>query len=83
MSEIGRVDRGPPKGAAERMRLYRERRQHGLRYVRIPLHVTEIENLRRMGCLPREQRQDEEAIGRAVSSLIEQAVHDRGDFLGD
>src|SRR3979409_855476 len=33
MSEIHQGDRGPPKGAAERMRLYRERRQQGLRYV--------------------------------------------------
>ena len=45
MSEIHQGDRGPPKGAAERMRLYRERRQQGLRYVRIQLHVTEIDDL--------------------------------------
>jgi hypothetical protein len=30
---------------AERMRLYRKRRGQGLQFVRIPLHVTEIDKL--------------------------------------
>jgi hypothetical protein len=30
---------------AERMRLYRQRRRRGIQYVRIPLHVTEIDEL--------------------------------------
>ena len=34
-----------PFSAAERMRLYRQRRRWGIRYVRIPLHVTEIDEL--------------------------------------
>jgi hypothetical protein len=34
--------------AAERMRLYRKRRRQGLRYIRIPLHVTEIDDLIRL-----------------------------------
>jgi hypothetical protein len=34
-----------PATAAERMRLYRQRRRQGIYYVRIPLHVTEINGL--------------------------------------
>ena len=34
-----------PGSAAERMRLYRQRRRRGIQYVRIPLHVTEIVEL--------------------------------------
>jgi hypothetical protein len=30
--------------AAERMRLYRKRRRDGMHYVRVPLHVTEIDD---------------------------------------
>ena len=32
-----------PVPAPERMRLYRQRRRQGVRFVRIPLHVTNIE----------------------------------------
>jgi hypothetical protein len=45
------TDRSRPSDAAERMRLYRKRRRQGMRYVRIPLHVTEIDTLIRMGLL--------------------------------
>ena len=36
---------------AERMRLYRKRRREGMRLVRIPLHVTEVDALIRIGRL--------------------------------
>jgi hypothetical protein len=42
--------------AAERMRLYRQRRRQGLQYVRIPLHVREIDEFIRLGLLKEEQR---------------------------
>jgi hypothetical protein len=44
------------------MRLYRKRRRQGLRYVRIPLHVTEIDDLIRMGLLEEAGRRDAEAL---------------------
>ena len=34
-----------PATPAERMRHYRERRRRGIQYVRIPLHVSEIDEL--------------------------------------
>jgi hypothetical protein len=56
------TDRIEPLSAAERMRLYRKRRRQGLRYVRIPLRVTEIDDLIRMGLLSEDQRYDAEAV---------------------
>jgi hypothetical protein len=44
------------------MRLYRKRRRQGLRYIRIPLCVTEIDDLIRMGLLSEDQRYDAEAV---------------------
>ena len=40
------------------MRLYCKRRREGMQLVRIPLHVTEIDDLIRMGRLNEAQRQD-------------------------
>jgi hypothetical protein len=45
----------PPAGPAERMRRYRRWRREGYRYVRIPLHVMEIDDLTAMGHLNEEQ----------------------------
>jgi hypothetical protein len=56
--------------AAERMRLYRKRRREKMQYVRISLHVTEIDNLVRLGFLSQERRQDPEALQMAVLGLI-------------
>ena len=56
--------------AAERMRLSRQRRRQGMQYVRIPLHVTKIDELVRLGFLRGEQRQDPEALQMAVLGLI-------------
>lgn len=65
-----------PATAAERMRLYRKRRRQGLRYVRIPLHVTEVDSLIRMGLLEKEQRHDPERLQTAVLGLIYRVLED-------
>jgi hypothetical protein len=62
--------------AARRMRLYRERRRRGLRSVRIPLHVTEVGDLIRLGILKGEKREDPEALRDAVLNLIRRALDD-------
>ena len=61
---------GSSSRAAERMRLYRKRRREGLQFVRIPLHVTEIDDLVRLGFLRGEQCQDPEALQAAVLGII-------------
>jgi hypothetical protein len=65
-----------PPTAAERMRSYRKRRRDGMHYVRIPLHVTEIDDLVRMGLLKQEQRQDVEALQIAVLGLVYRGLED-------
>jgi hypothetical protein len=52
------------------MRQYRNRRRHGLRYVRVALHVTDIDGLVQMRLLKEEERQDAEAIQTAVLGLV-------------
>ena len=59
-----------PPNAAERMRLYRKRRRQGLQFVRIPLHVTEIDALIRIGRLKEDSRTDAEVLQAAVLSLV-------------
>jgi hypothetical protein len=61
---------GMSSTAAERMRLSRKRRRDGMHYVRIPLHVTEIDDLIRLRLLKEEQRHDADALQTAVMSLI-------------
>jgi len=56
--------------AAERMRAYRKRRREAMRYVRIPLHVTEVDALIRIGRLKEDSRTDAEV----VLSLLYQAL---------
>jgi hypothetical protein len=63
---------------AARMRRYRRRRRQGLHYVRIPLHVTEIDTLIRMGLLTEEQRQDEGALRKAIRGIVYAALDDFG-----
>jgi hypothetical protein len=66
-----------PASAAERMRLYRQRRRRGDRYVRIPLHVTEIDQLihspigRWEGDDPRTEA---EVIQAAILALVYRAI---------
>jgi hypothetical protein len=71
-------DRIAPFTPAERMRLYRRRRRQGERYVRIPLHVTEIDTLIRMGLLTEEQRRNDEALQTAILSIVYRALDDAG-----
>ena len=59
---------------AERMRLYRKRRQEGIRYVRIPLHVMEVDVLIRIGRLKEDSRTDAEVLQAAVLSLLYRAL---------
>jgi hypothetical protein len=68
---VKRVDYFPP---AERMRLYRKRRREGMQLVCIPLHVTEIDDLIRMGRLNEAQRQDAEALQAAVLGHVQLAL---------
>jgi hypothetical protein len=63
--------------AAERMRLYRKRRHDGVRYVPVPLHVTDIDGLIRIGRLKEDQRQDVDALRAAVLTLVYWAVEGR------
>jgi hypothetical protein len=65
-----------PPTAAERMRLYRKRRRQGLHYVRIPLHVTEIDTLICKRLLREEQRQDADVLRAAVLSLVYRALEE-------
>ena len=69
-TEPGQVRARSSSPGAERMRLYRKRRREGMRYVRIPLHVTEIDELVRLGFLRGEQCQDPEALQMAVLGII-------------
>ena len=64
--------------AAKRMRRYRKRRRSGMRYVRVSLHVTEIDGLIRLGRLQQEQREDAEALETAVLTLLYRALDDAG-----
>jgi len=59
--------------AAKRMRRYRKRRRSGMRYVRISLDVTDIDDLIRLGHLPEEGRENAEALETAVLSLLYRA----------
>ena len=59
---------------AERMRLYRKRQRQGLQYVRILLHVTDIDGLIRMGLLKGDQRTDAVALQAAVLGLVYRAM---------
>ena len=62
-----------PTPAAVRMRRYRKERRQGLRWLRIPLDVTDINAFIRLGLLKEDQRQDEEALRTAVMSLVYRA----------
>jgi hypothetical protein len=63
-----------PPSAAERMRSYRKRRREGMLYVRIPLHVTEVDALIRMGRLKDDPRTNDEVLQAAVLALVYQAL---------
>jgi hypothetical protein len=69
-------DKIEPLNVTERMRLYRPRRRHGEQFVRIPLHVTEIDTLVRMGLLTQEQREDHQALQTAILTIVYRALED-------
>ena len=71
--ERARSGHGDP-GDLPRMRVYRKRRRQGLRYVRIPLCVTEIDDLIRMGLLTQDQRHDHEALHTAILGIVYRAL---------
>ena len=56
--------------AAQRMRRYRKQRRQGLRPVRIWLDETDIDALIRMRLLKEDQRQDPEALQKALLGLL-------------
>ena len=56
------------------MRRYRKQRRQGLRYIPIPLHLSEIDALIRLRLLKEEERQDLEALRAAVLTLVYRAV---------
>jgi len=56
------------------LRAYRKRRREAMRYVRIPLHVTEVDALIRIGRLKEDSRTDAEVLQAAVLSLLYQAL---------
>jgi hypothetical protein len=61
------------------MRRYRKRRREGMQLVRIPLHVTEIDDLISMGRLDEDQRHDAEALQTAVLGLFHMALDEMRD----
>ena len=63
-----------PSAAAERMRLFRERRRKGLRCVTIELHEDEIDALVRMGLLAPEMRNDANAIIEAMYAFFDRTL---------
>jgi hypothetical protein len=69
--------RNVPVPVSERMRLYRERRRQGVRLIRIPLHVTTINEFIEFGLLKQDERQDEEALRDAVLILLREGLEAR------
>ena len=63
-----------PSVAAQRMRLYRQRRRRGERSVRILLSAHDIETLVRKGYLDAEARHDRAAIQDAVEACVMDAL---------
>ena len=60
--------------AAERMRLFRERRRKGLRCLTIELRETEIDALIRNGMLNAEMRDDPIAVSEALYAHLDQTL---------
>jgi hypothetical protein len=60
--------------AAERMRRCRARQRAGFRCLTVELHRSEIDTLVRRGLLPADEREDDSAVGDALSQHIEQTL---------
>ena len=61
-------------GSAERMRLHRERRRHGLRCVTIELRESEISTLVRLGFLAPEAQDKANAVTVAVHKFLDRSL---------
>jgi hypothetical protein len=64
----------PISGAARRMRLHRQRRHDGLRYLGIELRETEINALTKKGLLAPDARNDAQAVQTALYALLEEVL---------
>jgi hypothetical protein len=64
----------PPLSAAERMRLYRRRRQQQSRSVRVILTASEIQAFVKRGYLHPDSRNDGRALGYAAMAFISDAL---------
>ena len=64
----------PAEGYSTVVRELSARRREAMRYVRIPLHVTEVDALIRIGRLKEDSRTDAEVLRAAVLSLLYQAL---------
>jgi hypothetical protein len=63
-----------PSPAAERMRLYRERRRQGLRCLMVELRETEIDALVNKGLLEGETRNDPLAVRQALYAYLDRTL---------
>jgi hypothetical protein len=63
-----------PSSSTERMRLYRRRRQHQLRSIRVLLTAGEIDALIARGYLHPDGRNDGRALGYAAMAFISDAL---------
>jgi hypothetical protein len=59
---------------AERMRLHRQRRRHGLRFLGIELRQTEIDGLIQRGFLKPEMRDDSNTIIEAIYAFFDHTI---------
>ena len=59
--------------AAVRMRRYRKGRLPGLRWIRMPIDIPDIDAFIRLGLMKEDQRQDDEAVRTAVMTLVYRA----------
>ena len=74
MSEAIPTRRTAASSAAGRMRLHRERRREGLRYVGILLSLRAIDELVNWGYLSRDERENDAALQKAVGELVAVAL---------
>ena len=63
-----------PRPVAERQRVYRRRRQRGLRPFKVELNGIEIDELVKRGYLPPTDREDVRAIEDAATAAISDAL---------
>jgi hypothetical protein len=59
---------------AERMRRYRSRRRRGMRCMRVPIHVSEIDTLISRGYLDHKNRDDRRSVEYAIRTLVMRAL---------